>query len=357
MPNFDFRLKKVKEQDDLFICMCRKSDFLYEFMAKLLFNLLKLSKNQKMKKKQILKIIKESQFGSSKVITAKNGYKCGVDQICNKLLNIPSFKEFLDYNRFNQITFLQLTSAAYVFQVSNDFITKCVQNNPKLKNKVIKSYREILTLPESFTFEDLEKTIAKSAPKLKQNKWGIPWILSYIEPSINNLIFKHQQNNEVYIRRKISYIDALKSPKLYTITPLDCLKYQYPKDVKQVVTGNTWYVPVDNGIWLNMIKKYKKHALAGPSGSTVLTSRLYLEYTGILKKTYENKVILLLIILCDFYPIHHSLDEILQQYAPIWGLPKYTLDMNNLEYLEKLMSKVPKLKKEHDMILEILKKK
>jgi len=60
------------------------------------------------------------------------------------------------------------------------------------------------------------------------------------------------------------------------------------------------------------------------------------DISRILKDTYENKVLLLKMIIADYYEIHHSIGEILLEYYVDAKFPPYDLSMNDIEYINKL---------------------
>jgi hypothetical protein len=95
--------------------------------------------------------------------------------------------------------------------------------------------------------------------------------------------------------------------------------------------------PIYNGIWWNIMKKNNKQIFAGPSSSSILCYELLFNISNILDKTFVNKVKLLCLIIADYYPIHHSISEILQLYTEDAKLPKYNLSMNDCNYLKKLI--------------------
>ena len=81
--------------------------------------------------------------------------------------------------------------------------------------------------------------------------------------------------------------------------------------------------------------------IAGPSGSTVFIYQNVFDISKILPKNEDNEIMLLMAILADYTGFYHSTTEILQVYSEESKFtPKYTLDMDDVEYIRGLMQKV-----------------
>jgi hypothetical protein len=82
--------------------------------------------------------------------------------------------------------------------------------------------------------------------------------------------------------------------------------------------------------------KYKRNVIAGPSGSAVSTYQLLFNILKICTGN-EDKVMLLLCLIGDYYPIHHSIEEILILYPDEAGLEPYDLSTEPLSYIKSLV--------------------
>jgi hypothetical protein len=112
--------------------------------------------------------------------------------------------------------------------------------------------------------------------------------------------------------------------------------YDYKYDI---IKGNTYMKPVHNGIFWNVMKEHNKEIIAGFSSSAVIFYNSVFNVTQILKPTKKNKVIILCLIIIDYYQIHHSLSEILGFYSVESGFNDYKLDNNDLNYIKNKINK------------------
>lgn len=152
-------------------------------------------------------------------------------------------------------------------------------------------------------------------------------------------------NDSDYIRKWKSDLEYTRqfdksNYKLHKITRKN-IKYNEFKGYSEnmIVLGNTYMKPRLNGIWFNLMKKYKKEVIAGPSSSAILAHQLIFDISKVLPKTEKNKVMLLLCILADYSVYHHSISEVIQTYASEASLKPYTIDMDTIEYLKQYIHK------------------
>jgi hypothetical protein len=116
------------------------------------------------------------------------------------------------------------------------------------------------------------------------------------------------------------------------------VKFDQLKDYseKTLVLGKTYMRPRLNGVWFNLMKKYNKEVIAGPSSSAILGYQIIFDISKILPKNRKNKVLLLFCMIADYSMYYHSMSEVLQTYISEAELPAYTIDLNDLEYLNGL---------------------
>jgi len=349
----DYRLKQTIIDENRLSCFLKNNNLLYEFANEILYKLLQLAKKAKFTKTELIDIIKVIRFNpvatkkqaysripppkftikSNPII--KNGYNCNLNiNICTKILNINTLTEFIAFNRFNKITLLQITSASYKFQISNKLITYCISKNSKLKLYILNKFKQYFHTKDDFTYSDLEKLIKKS-----EGHWFLSWFNFFGSSNVPNLFHRNMNEDKDYIRLWKMNLDNISDVLIRDLKGNECLEEQYNNinGINDIVTGNTYMKPINNGIWWNVMKKYNKQIFAGPSSSSVLCYELLFNITKILDKTFINKVKLLCLIIADYYPIHHSISEILQLYTEDANLPKYNLSMNDFDYLKTLI--------------------
>jgi len=329
--NTDFRSNNVKKDEHNYIKELLNSDELYEFACKILFLIIQHSKKIGVLQDNVINIL---QTYSNNNIIIKLGYN---KKEALHLYKIHSLKEFIEWNREENNSFLQIMSAFYVFQRDNTFVKLCIDHDSKLRNEFMNTIYKYFKLPKSLGYLEFTKTIVEKSYGI----WFYLWVITFLQNPKINLIHHHADADPDYIRRWASEIEfgknVSKNLLLHKLTRKN-IKYDqlahYKK--KTIVLGKTYMRPRINGIWFNIMKKYKKEIIAGPSSSCILGYQIIFDISKILPKTIENKKKLLLCMITDYSTYYHSLSEVLQTYVSEAELPKYTLEMNDIEYLKKL---------------------
>jgi hypothetical protein len=341
----DYRTEKDKKRQENLLNKMRNSEYIYIYANKILFKAIQLLKKHKFKLENIENDIRIIYFNEKQKIKGysrmpppkfklkeqaiiKNGYSCDKDNMCKKLVSIDNLTEFIDFNKSNNISFSQIMGACYKFQINNTLVGKCLEKNTKLKNTMLAYFKKNFKVPNSFTFDDLKKLIKKS-----KGHWFYLWTLTFLAPK-DNLFNRHLNEDEDYIRKWVMVLDNVSQVETKKIKKSDPTYAQYKNtDVKNVILGNTYMKPTNNSIWWNLMKKYKKQIIAGPSSSSGLCYQFIFDISNILEKTTKNKFLLLCLILCDYYPYFHSVSEILQIYTSDADLNKYDMEMDDVDYL------------------------
>uniref|UniRef100_A0A6C0KSE3 Uncharacterized protein n=1 Tax=viral metagenome TaxID=1070528 RepID=A0A6C0KSE3_9ZZZZ len=312
----------------------RNNFIVYKFASKMLW--LIISKAKKAGITNIDDYIKSDIFVSGNVIILN---KSGIP-ISTHLLDAKNYVQFLKILQLNHIKFLQIMGAIYKFTYDTKFITKIVAFDLDLQNLIVEKFRIYFAVPPDFNFDDLQELISKS-----KGDWFIPWLITYTTSSKQNLVRHNLNYDSDYVRAWIKsdttpqYINACSDKLLESDIGL-CTKDQKV----QILKGNSHYQPVKDGIFENVMKKYGKEVIAGPSGSSVMTYQLVFNILKICKGT-KDKIMLLLCIIGDYYPVHHSIPEILMIYPEEADLPHYNLSMNAGDYLRELVGEyVPEIK-------------
>ena len=348
---YDGRPNSVKEAEDALVCKLRSSPILYKLANKILFHYIQLAKTVGITRREMIYFIgqqtvnperskrnstrrrvslslRQYTFKVKGDAIVKNGYNCKKYN-CEAIIDCKSEAELLEFNIKHNISLLQITSAFYIFQRNPKVINYCIRENPILQTRVLKVFRDLFSVPNSFTFSDLDALVSKS-----YGTWFYPWLVLYGNTKSFNLPHRNLYNDPDYVRKRMGEIK--KASNLVLNKKSGCLADQYNSNIKSIVKGTTYYRPTINGVWWNLNKKYKKLLIAGPSGSSILFYDMIFNVTRILKPTFRNKRYALELLIADYYPTYHSLSEILQVYTEDAKFPKYSLDMNDLEYLRRI---------------------
>ncbi len=331
--NKDFRNELEKRREDNFVSKLLTDEKLYSFASSILYKIIQHSKKIGFSKKEVSNIVVYYNVGN---IIIKLGY---TPKQSIEIYDFINENNFLKWNKENNISLLQIMSAFYKFQVSNDFVRLCIEYDKELKNKFMITVYNFFKIPTSMNYEELKTSIINKS----YGKWFYLWVITFLQSSKNNLLHRHSDSDAEYVRywnTKIEFEkDSIKKYKTYTLKKRN-IKYKqlpniyYPN--KTIVRGNTFMVPRENSIWFNIMRKYKKEIIAGPSSSAILCHQLIFEITKILSPTLKNKILLLLCIIADYSQYYHSISEVLQTFTEEANLPKYTLNYNDIDYLTKL---------------------
>jgi len=305
----------------------RKNTFLFRNACNILYKLIKKCKKINIDNEYIIYLVKQN-FKNKEI------YKFGIECCYQRLISSINFKEFYLIIIENSISFYDIMGSIYKFTYDNFIITRFVDNDKKLQKKIINKFQEYFNVPDIFNYNDLKKLVEKS-----NGDWFIPWIITYLLIDTHNLVRKNVNYDEISIRKwntnpkEYKYKEICKN--FFTSENNLCKKDNY-----KVLRGNTFYIPTKNGIFLNLMNKYNKEIIAGPSGSSIMTYQLLFIILNILENTIENKIILLLLLIGDYVPIHHSISEILFVYISESKIPdKYNLEINDIDYIFNLLKK------------------
>jgi hypothetical protein len=305
----------------------------YKFASKMLWSTIGKALQVKMSFAEIESYLKSDIDVSGQDITVN---KSGIDI---DLAKVQNFRQFFRVLQLNHVKFFQIMGALYKFTYDTKFITFIVRADSELQQLILEKFRLYFAAPSSFTFEDLEQLIKES-----KGEWFIPWLITYTTSQKQNLV-RHNLNYDAdYVRewvrggQGIQYVNACANELLKSDVSL-CSTY---KNV-EMIKGNSHYKPVQDGIFENLMKKYGREVIAGPSGSSIMTYQLVFNILKILSSE-KDKIMLLLCLVGDYYPIHHSIPEILILYPEEASLPKYDLSMDPVAYIQKLAGKyIPEL--------------
>lgn len=320
--------------DALISKIIRNNFQIYKFASSLLWMIISKAKNAGVD--NIESYIKPDISVSGDVIKLN---KLGIP-VTTHLLEARTYRDFLRTLQLNHVKFLQIMGAIYKFTYDSVFITRIVESDASLQSLILEKFRIYFAVPESFSFKDLQTLVAES-----KGDWFIPWLITYTTSSRQNLVRHNLNYDSDYIR---TWIKSSATPKYYSACSNQLLKddvglCEKSADV-EILKGNTYYQPVKGGIFENTMKKYNREVIAGPSGSSIMTYQLVFNILKICKGE-RDKVMLLLCIIGDYYPVHHSIPEILMIYPEEADLPRYDLSMDTFEYIRNLTGEsIPELK-------------
>ena len=317
----------VNSEYDEYAHNLRNNVLIYDFAARVLYNIIRLSLTVDINIHEYINYDKTESKDS--IILNKNGIPN-----LQGLLEAKTLEEFVDVLKTNDITFLQIMGSIYRFTYDNQFISKIVKNDPSLSTIILEKFKHYFAAPPSFTYTDLEELIKKSS-----GFWFIPWLITYTTSDKHNLV-RHNLNYDAdYVRE---WLKNSPEPKYYDA----CRDKFLVNDVKECTSGkrvdmrmgSSYYKPTENGIYVNLMDKYKRNVIAGPSGSALSTYQLLFNILKICTGN-EDKLMLLLCLIGDYYPIHHSIEEILILYPDEAGLEPYDLSIEPLSYIKSIVNK------------------
>ncbi len=233
-------------------------------------------------------------------------------------------KELNDPKKFHKIMGSIYSFTERRNEVNQQFIICMIDRNKKLKRTILNRIISLFSLPNSFTWEDLIKAVLNHPKNMD---------LFY------SALIDMTNCPKSTIRRNLSkpYIRST-SDQVHTVLKNNvlnrCHKSVTRNSKAKIVTANSYY-NVEDTFFSNILKKYKRSSLAGPSGSILVTSDFVFKVLG-MRNSAKNRMLLLGCAIADYIPFHHTLTEILISYSKELNLG-YTLDKDPIEFtLNKL---------------------
>lgn len=328
----DFRSATEKDKETAFVCGLLENKRLYVFACTVLFRLIHHAKRVGMSDPDIVSVIKSYKVGP---VILKLGYTVA-DAV--ELISVPDVAPFIEWNMVHNIPFMQVMGASYKFQTNNEFVKLCIDNDAELQANFMTTVQTYFKIPAALPYQELQTKIINKS----YGFWFYLWVVTFLMSDTKNLMHRNSISDPDYIRlwdKSIEFGSGLDVSKYKTVrlTAGDC-KYDQLRNFeeKSLVVGSTFMVPRQNGIWFNLMRHYKKEVIAGPSSSSVLSYQIIFDITKIMPPTVENKILLLLCILCHYSVYYHSISEVLQSYTVDAGLVPYSLDMNDMEYIQRV---------------------
>lgn len=218
---------------------------------------------------------------------------------------------------------------------------------------VMHTLRTVFALPDSFNSKQFFEFASKSykvceeddsgnGKCFKINKDG--WLkilldmMVYRDGKARLSIVNRNLNNLEYVRTRVKkgVMEEYKSvtkltpghcPRVTRVTSLNTKKEVY------LVDGDTWYSPSEDSFYAVVMNSLGRVVKAGPSGSTFMWMNFVFNLLKV-PCTPNNKLKLLMCIICDFVPHYHSLNEVLFVYSrEDENVIPYTMNENPANWL------------------------
>jgi hypothetical protein len=314
-------------------CELVKSKALFNFIVKLFYLILKKLKSLKIPNiTNYLNIhLLDNKYTKEEIIQT-NGINCNISNLCESLVKINDYKKFCSYIELNNINVMQITGVIYNMSSSEIIYRTAIKNDTSLSKEIISIYNELFGVKIT-SFNEIEQIAKKS-----EGDWFIPLIYIYGKEKRTNIVDAGLNYDKVYIREALGYSRPIekKDFNIYKIENNDCFKNNFYSN--KIVLGDSYFKIVKNGVFENIMKKNKKEIISGFSGSCIMLYNFIFNILKVLNKNIKNELLVLFMIILDFYPIHHSISEILVTYSrESHYLKKYYLNQNEFYYLKKYL--------------------
>lgn len=205
---------------------------------------------------------------------------------------------------------------------NQQFVVCRIEKNKKLQRMILNRILNLFCLPSTFTWNDLKKAIGKQPKNMDIFYSALIDMTTCPKSTIRRNLSKP------YIRSSTT--------ELYTVpknqSSNKCHKSVTTNSRAKIVTAKSYY-DIEDTFFSNVLKKYGRDVLAGPSGSLLVTYDFVFKILGI-KNTEKNRMLLLGCAIADYIPFHHTVTEILISYSKELNLG-YTLDKDPIEFIMK----------------------
>jgi len=317
-------------------CKILKNKYLYHFASKILYKIIQKARSLHLSNiASYLNIQYLNKKYTRKKVINQNGFDCKTN-ICDALVKQTTFNKFYKILKKNNIKFTQITGAIYSFSSSESLYRKAIKHDKKLLKEFLEIYNNLFG-DNIKNYSNLEKLADES-----NGNWFIPLLFIYGQKYRTNIVTASLNYDKVYLREALGYSRPItkKDIIIENISNVKCLKNQFTSG--KVVRGDSYFKIIDNGIFKNVMDKHNREIISGYSGSCVLIYNLIFNLLKILPKTPKNESLVLFMILADFYPLHHSISEILVTYTrDTKQLKNYSLNQDELVYLKNLLKYLP----------------
>jgi hypothetical protein len=339
MNTYKDEFTKIKDEIEL-SCFFGKNTKVSNFAFKIFYEFIIHANNAELTDKEIIGSMLELTHSEDPNLIDKPGFDMDMAKFIYNIIIIRA----LDENDARKLLFgdniqdniHQMMGTIYTISKHKKCLYYAIKKNPTLKNNFMRKFRKLFLLPDTFNDKDFKFfTDIIDKEKGARNRNILLDLIGHQNCPVS--LYRRQLSYHEYVRSKRLQIES-KPVSSYT----NCHKnyaYKNVRDDKKIILANSYY-DIDNTIFLELFRKYKRKSVAGPSGSATAM------YVGIfnsldIKTTLENKILLLCCLVADFVPAFHSLPEILVTY--MYEVPelsfKYDLSMDPVEYTKQITKK------------------
>lgn len=352
----DFRTIEEKNREDSLICSFISNEYLYYFACNLIYKTIQISVKYLGKEETVKNI--NSNFvnalnpnNTTEKLISTPGYICGFNNQCEEAIDIATTGTLFDFYRFNKsnnISISQLIGISFSYQYNDKLGKQLIKNDPDLSAKFVETICDYFSIPYGISFDELTKYIDESYGTrfylwsmyhlYNDKKNLITRTLSAVVPDYiveKTFSLKYDGTENINVFEPINVKDV-NNP-----VNISCRRNAFSNytDSEYLISGMAYKKPRQNGVWFNIMKSYNKQILAGPSGSCIFMFEFIFEISKILDDTFENKLMVLLCILSDYYNYYHSISEVLQEYCVYAKFDRYDLSKNDVDYINSLIEK------------------
>ena len=346
-------IKDVTKQEDL-ACILVENPTLHYFIINLFWNILRnlrmIYYNTDFSNKATI-IFKEN--GTFEAQMSQSMKKITEDNIIKSIgfeeAEIVTFLEFVENNQFsrfasNNIFVTKIHAITTCFSTLNGCYYQSIQiiNDSELFNKFLSKLKKIFNLPETFTREQffgLYDSGRGLEPKDKKaHYYAFNMLMTKILHTSENTegVIQMNYGREIFTRKDR---DPTYTKQAEDITK--CFK-DITSDPPEQIYGVKNYLDVKNTFVNSVFNLYGKKVIGGISGSSYY---FYFLVTNILKYTKSKTLLskILCIVVLDYVPLWHSLEEILLTFSveyEKYGFPRYTLDQDPVIYFRNVVCDV-----------------
>jgi hypothetical protein len=215
-----------------------------------------------------------------------------------------------------------------------------VNINTAMQQRFVKNVKELFLLNQ-FSWEDF-KELYSSSPNSHKRSYNF-FVFNVIVYGTNGDISLYNKNlvYSDFIRKSQAPEKQRNAANLKKFTRCNKSAISSPNYAEyQIYDANNYYEMDENSPFSKIMKKHGNSYLAGPSGSTALLYINVFDFYAF-PRSYKNEIRLLCMLIADLIPLWHTLPEVLLSANVELHTPrtvnKYTLDMDAVDYVQKLI--------------------
>lgn len=327
--------KELTSQSKEYACFLANNDKIVRFAIHTFYYMLTYWKINYPKKWK--KIIKTSLLEkiNGKTIASVGFSKSEYQTVIDHLNNFSDFTQYL-LDKFYKVT------ACLNKLVEPDYTIYHVNIHKDLQNKIIHQLKQLFLIND-ITWKDIIKMYnSLKTPHEKATFNFFLFDLYYSNERNINTIYRNSLGNMNFFRdRLINYKHNKKThTNLNTCNKSIINKKDFTE--YEIYNANEKYVINKHSPYATIMDKYDKPYMSGPSGSTALMFIILFHFYKF-PFTYKNKIMILGVLIADYIPLWHTINEILlSAYAEIKDaqIPVYNMNKDPLKYVKSLLDTV-----------------